>query len=264
LAIIPLSAETRERRSFPVINTLLVLATCAVFVYEVVRGPAFATCLTTAYALVPYDVVHNTTHVTGCALSEPQPVALTLVTALFLHAGWLHLGGNMLYLWAFGGQVEDRVGHLKYLLLYLWCGVIASAAQIVFSLYAHQASVPTLGASGAIAGVLGAYLVFFPSAKVRSVVFIGVFITLVRLWAFVVIGFFIVLQVLEAYLAIMSITAGQAQSSGGVAFFAHIGGFVMGLLIGLWVKVLGGGGRNAAAGSTSYPAWPPHRDWHPA
>jgi membrane associated rhomboid family serine protease len=263
MAIIPLSAQnTSGRRSFPVINTLLILVNIAVFVYEVVRGTAFATCLTTAYALVPNDILQNTAHATGCTLSEPHPVALTLLTSLFLHASWLHLGGNMLYLWVFGGQVEDRLGHLWYLFFYLLCGVVASGAQIAFSLYANQTTIPTLGASGAIAGVLGAYLIFYPGSKVRSIVFIGIFITLIRLWAFVVIGFFIVLQIVEAYLEVLSITSGQQQSSGGVAFFAHIGGFLVGLLIGLGVKLVGS--TKSTEGSTSYPAWPPHRDWRTA
>lgn len=258
MAIIPLSAQKTGRRSLPVINTLLILVNIAVFVYEVVRGSAFASCLTTAYALVPNDILQNTPHVTGCALSEPQPVALTLLTALFLHASWLHVGGNMLYLWVFGGQVEDRLGHLAYLFFYLLCGVVASAAQIAFSVFAHQTTIPTLGASGAIAGVLGAYLIFFPGSKVRSIVFVGIFITLVRLWAFIVIGFFIVLQIVEGYLEVLSVTSGQQQSTGGVAFFAHIGGFVLGALIALGAKLAGG--EKNMAGSSSYPSWPPHRD----
>src|SRR5215472_6784969 len=187
MAIIPLSAQKTRRRSLPVINTLLILVNIAVFVYEVVRGSAFANCLTAAYALVPIDILHNTSHVTGCALSEPQPVALTLLTSLFLHASWLHVGGNMLYLWVFGGQVEDRLGHLAYLFFYLLCGVAASAAQIAFSVFSHQTTIPTLGASGAIAGVLGAYLIFFPGSKVRSVFLIGLIPVPLRLWAFIVI-----------------------------------------------------------------------------
>ncbi|PWT78719.1 MAG: rhomboid family intramembrane serine protease [Chloroflexi bacterium] len=263
MAIIPLSAQnTSGRRSFPVINTLLILANIAVFVYEVVQGPAFATCLTNAYALVPTDVLQNTSHATGCALSEPHPVALTLLTSLFLHASWLHVGGNMLYLWVFGGQVEGRLGHLRYLFFYLLCGVVASAAQIAFSIYASQTTILTLGASGAIAGVLGAYLIFFPGSKVRSVFLIGIVPVPLRLWAFIVIGLFIVLQIVEGYLEVLSITSGQQQSSGGVAFFAHIGGFLLGVLVALGAK-LGGGTKNLK-GSTSYPSSPPHRDWRTA
>jgi membrane associated rhomboid family serine protease len=262
MAIIPLSAQKTRRRSLPVINTLLIIVNIGVFVYEVVRGSTFASCLTAAYALVPADVLHNASHVTGCALSEPQPVALTLLTSLFLHASWLHVGGNMLYLWVFGGQVEDRLGHLTYLLFYLLCGVVASAAQIAFSVFAHQTTIPTLGASGAIAGVLGAYLIFFPGSKVLSIIFVGIFITLLRLWAFVVIGFFIVLQVVEGYLEVLSITSGQQQSSGGVAFFAHIGGFAFGVLIALVAKLVGS--EKNMAGSSSYPSWPPHQDWRSA
>jgi membrane associated rhomboid family serine protease len=240
MAIIPLGTATAGRRSFAFMTYALVLANIGVFVYEVVHGPQFADCFTNAFVLVPSDILHDTLHsplVTGCSLQEPTPVYLTLLTAMFLHANLLHLGGNMLYLWAFGGNLEARLGHIRYLLFYFVCGLLASGAQIAFSVYAHQTDVPTLGASGAIAGVLGAYLVFFPGSKVRTIIFFGVII-LVRLAAFIVIGFFIILQVVEAVLAVEAVQHGQGQGS-GVAFFAHLGGFVMGLLLGLVIKVVG-------------------------
>ncbi len=229
-------------------NYALILANIAVFVNEVARGARFASCFTSAYILVPNDILHNTLHpplVANCSIHEPMPVYLTLLTAMFLHANVIHLGGNMLYLWVFGGALEARQGHIRYLFFYVVCGLVAAAAQIAFSVYAQQTTAPMLGASGAIAGVLGAYLVFFPGAKVRTVIFFG-FIFLARLAAFIVIGFFIVLQVVEAALAINAVQHGQGQSS-GVAFFAHIGGFVVGMLLGLLFKVVG-------------PAQPPDRD----
>lgn len=254
MAFVPISSDPANRRSFPFVNYLLILANVGVFVYELVQGPAFTSCLTRAYALVPNDIVHNTTHATGCAIHEPAPVYLTLLTALFLHAGLLHIGGNMVFLWAFGGNVEDALGHFWYLIFYLFCGLAASAAQIIFSLYAGEANILNLGASGAIAGVLGAYLVFFPSSKIRTIIFIGIFITFARVYAFILIVVFILLQLLDAYVEVVNITNGQVSSGGGVAFFAHIGGFAVGLLIGLLVKLFGGPRKRDA--SASYPYWP--------
>jgi membrane associated rhomboid family serine protease len=230
----------------------LVLANVAVFASEAARGTRFTDCFTSAFALVPNDILHDTLHppfVAGCAIHEPSPVYLTLLTAMFLHANLVHLGGNMLYLWVFGGALETRLGHLRYLLFYLVCGLAASAAQIAFSVYAHQTAVPMIGASGAIAGVLGAYVVFFPGSKVRTVIVFGVII-LARLAAYMVIGFFILLQVVEAALAVEAVQQAHGQG-GGVAFFAHIGGFGVGVFLGLLIKVFGSAQPSslAAAGS---------------
>ncbi len=238
MAIIPVSTTGAIRRNFAVMTYALILTNVAVFAAEVARGPRFMDCFTSAYVLVPNDILHNTFHppfVANCPVHEPMPVYLTLVTAMFLHANVLHLAGNMLYLWVFGGAVEARLGHLRYLLFYAVCGLAASAAQIAFSVYAHQTSVPMLGASGAIAGALGAYLVFFPGSKVRTVIFFG-FIILTRLAAFIVIGLFIALQLVEAALAVEAIQQAHGQGS-GVAFFAHIGGFAVGMFLGLLVRV---------------------------
>jgi membrane associated rhomboid family serine protease len=254
MAFIPISDDPGDRRSFPFVNYALILANIAVFVYELVKGTDFTNCLTRAYALVPDDIVHGTMHATGCSIAEPSPVYITLLSAMFLHAGLLHIGGNMVYLWAFGDNVEDRLGHFWYLIFYLICGLAASAAQITFSEIAGQGNELNLGASGAIAGVLAAYLVFFPGSKVRTIIFVGIFVTLARLSAFIVIGFFILLQLLDAFTEIMNITNGQVSSGGGVAFFAHIGGFLFGLIIALIVKLAGGGRKPAA----SYPSWPMH------
>ena len=240
MALIPVSTAGSVRRRFAVMTYALVLANVAVFAAELARGPQFTACFTSAYVLVPHDILQNTFHppfAAGCALHEPTVVYLTVLTALFLHANVLHLGGNMLYLWVFGGAVETRLGHLRYLLLYLGCGVAAAAAQIAFSVYAQQTSVPILGASGAIAGVLGAYVMFFPGSKVRTVIFFGI-IFLTRLAAYIVIGFFIVLQVVEAVLAIEAVQQAHGQG-GGVAFFAHLGGFALGALLGLLTKLFG-------------------------
>jgi len=147
-----------------------------------------------------------------------------VVVSMFLHGGWLHIGGNMLFLWVFGNNVEDKIGRFPYLAFYLFCGLVASAAQI---LTGPNSVIPTLGASGAIAGVLGAYLVMFPRRRVYSLVPIIFVFTLLPLPAIVVLGFWFVLQFFSG------VTALSSNVSGGVAYFAHIGGFAAGLVLAL-------------------------------
>src|SRR5436853_587874 len=154
----------------------------------------------------------------------PSPIYLTLLTAMFMHGGWMHIIGNMLYLWIFGDNIEDNFGHGKFAIFYLICGLAASFAKIAVD---PRSPVPSLGASGAIAGVLGAYLVMFPRNRVRNIVFLGFLITTIELPAIVVLGFWIVIQIFSQYTASFS----PATHSGGVAYMAHIGGFVTGLLL---------------------------------
>ncbi len=153
----------------------------------------------------------------------PSPIYLTLLTAMFMHGGWLHIIGNMLYLWIFGDNIEDNFGHGKFLIFYLICGLVASFAQIVA---APTSPIPSLGASGAIAGVLGAYLVMFPRNRVRNIVMLGWIWTTVELPAIIVLGFWIVIQVVSQYT-----TSFESRQSGGVAYMAHIGGFLAGVLL---------------------------------
>jgi membrane associated rhomboid family serine protease len=166
-------------------------------------------------------------------LANPGGDFPTLFTSMFMHAGWVHLGGNMLYLWIFGDNVEDRFGHVVFTIFYLLCGLAATFAQLAFS---TGSSVPNLGASGAIAGVLGAYLLMFPQGKVNVLMGRGV----VPMSALVVIGLWIVLQFFSGIGSI----AGTADT-GGVAYMAHIGGFVAGFVL---TFVLGGN-RGVAATS---------------
>src|SRR5262245_5494322 len=149
----------------------------------------------------------------------PLPFWSTLVTSMFLHGGWLHLGGNMLYLWIFGDNLEKVMGHARFLIFYLVCGIAAALAHIVFS---SGSAVPTVGASGAISGVLGGYLVLFPSNRVRVLTRGGI----MAVPAIVVLGFWIFLQVINS-LGSIAATA----DTGGVAYLAHVGGFVAGLLL---------------------------------
>ena len=149
---------------------------------------------------------------------------VTILTAMFMHAGWLHIGGNMLYLWIFGNNVEDRLGAWRFLGFYLVCGLVATIAQLVV---APGTTAPNLGASGAIAGVLAAYLVLFPRARVTTAIFIFFFIELAAIPAWVIIIVWFVIQLGSGVGSLGTATA----NSGGVAYFAHIGGFLAGLLL---------------------------------
>ena len=169
------------------------------------------------------------------SLPIPAGDFLTIFTSMFMHAGWLHLGGNMLYLWIFGDNVEDRFGHLKFMIFYLLCGIAATFAQLAFS---TGSNVPNLGASGAIAGVLGAYILMFPQGKVRVLMGRGV----IPVPALIVIGLWIVLQFFSGIGSIAN-----TADTGGVAYMAHIGGFRR-----VWVDLLvSGRSRGAGGGRTA-------------
>jgi membrane associated rhomboid family serine protease len=196
-------------------------------------------------AVIPYEVTHQTNLADGgadarAALAEDygekdaaalqrdlqqrcpdKSWALALLVSMFLHAGWLHLGGNMLYLWIFGNNVEDRLGRLPYLGFYLLGGIAADRLQIAFG---PSSTVPNVGASGAIAAVLGAYLVMFPRARVRTLVFLLVFVTWIELPAAVVLGGWFLIQL---FTGIGSV----GEQGSGVAYWAHVGGFVFGYLV---------------------------------
>jgi membrane associated rhomboid family serine protease len=189
------------------------------------------------YAQFPYEITHPGDHceAVGQAIAcegmpgvqgtaEPQPATwLTLFTSMFMHGGLLHLGGNMLFLWIFGNNVEDSMGPVKFVVFYLLGGLAATAGQV---LVGPNSAVPNVGASGAIAGVLGGYILLFPRARVITVIFIVFFFTILELPAMLILGFWFVEQVLFGYFDLN--TGGHAE--GGVAYFAHIGGFVFGLI----------------------------------
>jgi membrane associated rhomboid family serine protease len=204
---------------------------------------------TLAYSAVPYKITHNVTVVppghgalppgieadprASARLvpvrgipQEPGPslIWLTLLTSMFMHGGFMHIAGNMLYLWIFGDNIEDNFGHGKFIIFYLLCGFAAAFAQIFVD---PDSAVPSLGASGAIAGVLGAYLIQFPRNRVRTLIPLGFLFTTFELPAIVVIGFWIVIQIFSQYTAMAS----AKHASGGVAYMAHIGGFAAGLLL---------------------------------
>ena len=150
---------------------------------------------------------------------------LTLFSSMFLHGGWLHLGGNMLYLWIFGNNVEDRLGHFRYIIFYLLAGLLASAAQVFID---PSETLPNIGASGAIAGVMGAYILEWPRARVATAVIFFYFLRIIYIPALIVLGIWFILQFFNG---VAGLTDVSAEAVGGVAFFAHIGGFVAGLLL---------------------------------
>jgi len=200
----PVGDDNSASRSVPVVTYALIALCVLVFFVELSGGDAFIE----KWAFVPSRF-----------LAAPAAGFLTIFTAMFMHAGWAHLGGNMLYLWIFGDNLEDRFGHIKFLIFYLLCGIAAMAAQMVFS---SGSDVPNLGASGAIAGVLAGYILLFPQGKVRVLQGQQV----VQVPALIVIGLWIVLQF---FLGIGSIA--NTAETGGVAYMAHIGGFAAGLIL---------------------------------
>jgi membrane associated rhomboid family serine protease len=201
------------------VNRLLLFANIAVWIYIVAlqRTPGALDAFFDRYAFDWSRFTHELA--TG---SWTVATFTPLITHMFLHGGWLHIIGNMLYLWVFGDNVEDRLGSGTYLVFYLLCGIVAAVGQGLI------APSPMLGASGAIAGVLGAYLVLSPGARIRTLIFLGIFITVVQLPAVVVIGFFVVIQFVEGF-ASLRLTGHAAAEQ--VAYFAHIFGFFAGVAL---------------------------------
>ena len=248
--MLPIGDDNRFRRRFPLVTWTLIVLNALVFVYAWQLGQQRFIEFTYAFGTVPCEVTGRCPAfvereqvvrdafgrarvaripIPYLETERPIPAVLTLLTAIFLHGGWLHLLGNLLYLHIFGDNVEDRLGRGKYLLVYLSSGVLASIAQVAV---APGATIPAVGASGAIAGVMGAYLYLFPGARIRTLVFLGFFITMIWLPALLVIGFWFVIQLFQGLASLGVQTLGQ---QGGVAYFAHIGGFLAGLV---WMWLL--------------------------
>ncbi|MEY3401560.1 MAG: peptidase S54 [Anabaena sp. CRKS33] len=154
----------------------------------------------------------------------------TLFTSQFLHGGWWHLISNMVYLWVFGNNIEDRLGHLKYLFFYLTCGALAALCQWFIGI---NSIIPSLGASGAISGVLGAYLIWFPSARITTLIFLGFFITTINVPALVIIGIFFIQNLISGFASLQT-AANMSVETGGVAYWAHLGGFIVGMIFAFW------------------------------
>jgi membrane associated rhomboid family serine protease len=229
---IPLGDDNSRRRRVPLVMWLLVVLNGTVWFFELAYGERFIA----AYAAIPFELstgldLTTTKYISiqGERIAIPQapgpsPIYLTLLTSMFMHGSWMHLFGNMIYLLIFGDQIEDRLGHLRFLVFYLLAGVAAGLAQVIAT---PTSVLPCVGASGAIAAVLGAYLVLHP----RNFIHVLLFRSIVSLPAFVVLGFWGVMQVLGHF--------GNPSEQGGVAYMAHIGGFVVGIGGGFLLRLLG-------------------------
>ena len=233
--MIPLSDPDLVTRRRPFINILIIVLCALVFFYELTLGEAESNIFFYKFGFIPEELTRGIALTTVTIarrtydVTSPIPNILTIFTSMFIHGGWLHILGNMLYLWVFGDNIEDRFGHLKYLLFYLAAGVFASATQI---LSGPASKVPNIGASGAIAGVLGAYFVLYPFSRIRTMVFYFL-ITFVRIPAVFLLGFWFFLQFVSGVGSI-----GTSAQSEGIAYWAHIGGFVAGVGVGLIYKFL--------------------------
>ncbi len=224
--MIPLRDANPTRRT-PVVTAAIIIACFVVFAVELAvqatGGEDALSKLFETFGLVPSNLVDalQSGHLLDWSL-------VTLITYQFLHGGWLHIGANLLYLWIFGNNVEDRLGRPAYLTFYLAGGVVAGLAQVAID---PRSDTPLVGASGAIAAVLGAYAVLFPRARVLAIVFLVVFFQLTEVPSILVLGLWFVLQVIDGLASL-----GVEDVVGGVAIFAHIGGFVAGMLVGLLVR----------------------------
>ncbi|HMG35287.1 MAG TPA: rhomboid family intramembrane serine protease [Blastocatellia bacterium] len=244
--LLPIGDDNTERNTTPFVTWGIIAANVLVFVFlqgigRTKEGEAF----TYGFSVVPYEITHNVdlktpTPIAGAEpegdprlgprrvvaipqMPGPSPIWLTLFTAMFMHGGFAHIGFNMLFLWVFGDNIEDNFGHLKFLLFYVLSGLAASFAQIVVN---PDSLIPNLGASGAIAGVMGAYIIMFPHNRVRTLLPLGIFWTTIEVPALVALGLWIVTQIFSQYTASFQHTQG-----GGVAYMAHIGGFAAGLVM---------------------------------
>jgi membrane associated rhomboid family serine protease len=227
--MIPLS-DDNPIRSTPIATITFIAANVLVFAYQLSLGGQGAETFIRSCGFVPAELIlGQDVGVPTCV----SPVYLTVLTSMFMHGGFLHIGGNMLYLWIFGNNVEDSMGTLKFVFFYLMCGILAALTQtyITLAFTPEAALVPNLGASGAVAGVLGGYLVLFPGARVRTLVALGIFWSMARVPAILVLGIWFVMQFFQGVGSLDPETAAQS----GVAFWAHIGGFASGMVL---VKLL--------------------------
>jgi len=208
--VIPLKDSNPTER-FPIITVVFIILNVLVFFYQTSLGDDAVGTFVGAFSLVPARLFHS-----SAVLPGPVPAGVTIFTAQFLHGGLFHLVGNMLYLWIFGNNVEDSMGRIRFIVFYLLCGAIASLAHAF--VYA-QSNVPMIGASGAVSGILGAYVMLFPRARVLTLFTLGFFVRMIEVPAMMVLGFWFIFQFLNALLQ---------QGAGGVAWYAHIGGFLAG------------------------------------
>jgi membrane associated rhomboid family serine protease len=205
--------------AFPFVTIGIIVLNIIVFLWEITSQSGMRE-ITYAYGAIPHYMLTFETR-------QPVSPVITVFSSMFMHGGFFHLAGNMLYLWIFGNNIEDRLGHLRFIVFYAFCGIFAAYANAVTN---PNSIIPMIGASGAISGVLGAYLLLFPKATVHTLIFLGFFITTVKVPALIVIGFWAIIQLVSG------LFSAGLHEGGGVAWFAHIGGFLMGLVtIKLWL-----------------------------
>ena len=228
-------ADHLPRRTTPVVNVTLIIINVLMFLWEASLGPDLEPTLYSV-AFIPARFWYAPFH--------PLNV-MTVFVSMFLHGGWLHLFGNMLYLWIFGDNIEDRLGHVRYLIFYVVCGIVATVSHALMS---PDSRIPSIGASGAIAGVLGAYLVLFQKQRVTTLIPIFMFITVREIPAIVLLGFWFVLQLFIGTLSL----GGPTADVGGVAYFAHVGGFVAGMVL---IVLMGGRRQPRRVVPSPYDYW---------
>ena len=220
--MIPLKDDIPSYR-VPIATIGLIILNCIVFFFQLSLGPKGFEAGLVKYGAIPFEI----THFREITPDLTFPVSLSLFSSMFMHGGFLHLLGNMLYLWIFGDNVEDKLGHIRFVIFYIISGLIASFSYIIT---APGSNVPMVGASGAISGVLGAYFLKFPKARILTLIFFGFFVRMVKVPALFFLGFWFFLQLLSGLPSL------GAQTTGGVAWFAHIGGFLGGILL---IKLFG-------------------------
>ncbi|RKQ60364.1 membrane associated rhomboid family serine protease [Thermovibrio guaymasensis] len=215
--MIPLK-DINPSRTTPVVTILIIIICFFVFLYEVILPPDLRKVFISMFAVIPYEITH------GVDIPPPDPLTPygNLVSYQYLHGSWMHILGNMLFLWVFGDNVEDKLGKLKYFIFYTVCGIVAALIQV---LVYPNSNIPLIGASGAISGVLGAYAVLFPRAQIITLVFIFFLVDIVAVPAAVWIAAWFTIQFISAMVSATHL------SMGGVAWFAHIGGFIAGIVL---------------------------------
>lgn len=217
--MIPLKDEN-PNYSTPLVVYILIGINVVVFFHEMTLGAGLDEFFQ-LYAVIPRELSAS---FNGVPLNQPVPEIATLITSQFLHGGLMHIAGNMLFLWTFGDNIEHDLGHVKFLIFYLVCGILAGLTHWFFGM---QSGVPTVGASGAIAGVMGAYIIKYPKARIVTLLPLGIFWTTIRIPAMYFLGFWFIQQAISSVASL-----GIADNMGGVAYWAHAGGFIFGAILG--------------------------------
>ncbi|MBE9115778.1 rhomboid family intramembrane serine protease [Lusitaniella coriacea LEGE 07157] len=214
----------------PFVTYALIVANVLIFLCEITLSPSQLNSFFHLFAVVPIEL---TASFNGIAVGQPVPEALTLITSQFLHGGFMHVGFNMLFLWIFGNNIEEELGHFKFIFFYLTCGVLAALTQWFFS---SGSEIPSLGASGAIAGVMGAYILKFPKVRILTLIPLGIFFYTVRIPAIFFLGFWFVQQAFNG-ISMLQVPVNVGMEGGGVAYWAHAGGFVFGAILALLLGI---------------------------